>query len=68
MKGVSYKVQVRRNAISIHMHHTFMGIDKRLQKVRSCRTGKGVKMSIDKEKCTSEATSFMQDGSKGSHL
>ena len=48
MKGINYKVQVRRNALSIHMPHTFMGTDERLQQVRSCRTRKDVKMSIDK--------------------
>lgn len=40
-------VQCRRNAISMHMPHAFTGTDERLQKVKSYRAGKDVKMNID---------------------
>lgn len=48
MKGVNYGPSQEECYLNPYVPYTSMGTIERLRKVRSCRTGKDVKMSIDK--------------------
>lgn len=58
----STMVQVKRNAISIHMSHTSMSTIERLQEIRSWRTGKRYKNEYWQSIFTSEAFILCRTG------